>query len=139
STRTAPRFTLFLRGTFGMDREIVRIARSWRNSPKCDRKSQERPRTMSLKPTATTNTSLRHERSSFDTLWQALDYAAKGATGLNFYTAKGDLASILSYAQLQAEAQDVARRLIGLGLERGARVVLVADTDADFVVSFFAT
>lgn len=94
---------------------------------------------MSLKPTSTTNTSLKHERSSFDTLWQALDYAAKGLTGLNFYSAKGDLASVLSYAELQAEAQDVARRLIGLGLERGARVVLVADTDADFVISFFAT
>ncbi|MBI2253837.1 MAG: fatty acyl-AMP ligase [Proteobacteria bacterium] len=94
---------------------------------------------MTLQPTPTTNTSLKHRRSSFDTLWEALDYAAGGATGLNFYTAKGDLANVLSYAELRDRARDVAQRLAGLGLERGSRIVLIADTDPDFVIAFFAT
>ena len=94
---------------------------------------------MTLKPTATTNTSLKHRRSTFETLWEALDYAAGGVTGLNFYTAKGDLANVLTYAELQARARDLAHRFAGLGLERGARIVLIADTDAEFVTAFFAT
>lgn len=94
---------------------------------------------MTLQPTPTTNTSLKHRRSTFDTLWEALDYAASGVTGFNFYTAKGDLANVLSYAELRDKARDAAQRLAGLGLERGARIVLIADTDPDFVVAFFAT
>ncbi|MDY0874288.1 fatty acyl-AMP ligase [Dongia rigui] len=94
---------------------------------------------MTLQATPTTNSSLKHRRSSFDTLWEALDYAAGGATGLNFYTAKGDLATVLSYAELRDRARDMAQRLAGLGLERGSRIVLIADTDPDFVVAFFAT
>jgi fatty-acyl-CoA synthase len=94
---------------------------------------------MTLKPTATTNSSLKHRRSTFETLWEALDYAAGGATGLNFYTAKGDLATVLTYAELRDRARDLAQRFAGIGLERGSRVVLIADTDADFVTAFFAT
>jgi fatty-acyl-CoA synthase len=94
---------------------------------------------MTLKPTATTNSGLKHRRSTFDTLWEALDYAAGGVTGLNFYTAKGELSTVLPYAELRDRARDLAQRFAGLGLERGARVVLVADTDPDFVAAFFAT
>lgn len=94
---------------------------------------------MTLQPTPTTNSSLKHRRSTFDTLWEALDYAAGGVTGFNFYTAKGDLANVLSYAELRDKARDAAQRLAGLGLERGARIVLIADTDPDFVIAFFAT
>ncbi len=47
----------------------------------------------------------------------------------NFYTAKGELATVLSYAELRDRARDAAQRLAGLGLERGSRVVLIADTD----------
>lgn len=94
---------------------------------------------MTLKPTATTNTRLKHRRSDFSTLWEALDYAAGGDTGFNFYTAKGDLANVLTYAELRDRARDLAKRFAGIGLERGSRVVLVADTDSDFVTAFFAT
>ncbi len=94
---------------------------------------------MTLKPTATTNSSLKHRRSTFDTLWEALDYAAGGTTGLNFYTAKGELATVLTYAELRDRARNLAQRFAGMGLERGSRVVLIADTDADFVTAFFAT
>lgn len=94
---------------------------------------------MTLRPTPTTNASLAHRRGDFDTLWQALDYAAQGVTGLNFYTAKGELSHVLAYSELRDRAQELARRFLGLGLERGSRVVLVADTDPDFVAAFFAT
>lgn len=94
---------------------------------------------MNLKPTATTNTHLKHRRSDFSTLWEALDYAARGDTGFNFYTAKGELTTILTYAELRDRALDLAQRFAGIGLERGSRVVLVADTDPEFVTAFFAT
>lgn len=79
---------------------------------------------------------LRH--ADFATLAEALDYAAHGDTGLNFYNGRGKLASTLSYAELQSRALTVARRFRGLGLEPGARVALVADTVPGFMACFFA-
>ncbi|MGH6926667.1 MAG: AMP-binding protein, partial [Dongiaceae bacterium] len=57
---------------------------------------------------------------------------------MNFYSARGDLARILTYAELRDRAIDTARGLVQAGLAPGARVVLVADTDADFTILFFA-
>ncbi len=74
----------------------------------------------------------------FSTLPEALDYAAQGETGYNFYDGRGKLNAVLSYAKLRNEAQALARRLNGLGLERGARMALVADTHPDFIRFFFA-
>jgi fatty-acyl-CoA synthase len=76
--------------------------------------------------------------ADFSTLAEALDYAAQGETGFNFYTGTGKLHSVLPYAKLQEQAQTLARRLHSLGLERGARVALVADTTPDFPRFFFA-
>jgi fatty-acyl-CoA synthase len=74
----------------------------------------------------------------FSTLAEALDYAAKGQTGYNFYNGRGELEVALPYMKLREEAQTIARRLLGLNLERGARVALVADTHPDFMRFFFA-
>jgi fatty-acyl-CoA synthase len=74
----------------------------------------------------------------FATLTEALEYAAQGDTGFNFYTGTGKLCAVLSYESLRSEAQTLARRLLGLGLERGARVAIVADTTPDFHRFFFA-
>jgi fatty-acyl-CoA synthase len=74
----------------------------------------------------------------FTTLAEALEYAARGDTGFNFYTGTGRLYATLSYARLREEALALARRLLGLGLERGARVAVVADTNPDFHRFFFA-
>jgi fatty-acyl-CoA synthase len=79
---------------------------------------------------------LRH--GNFSTLSEALDYAASGDTGCNFYSGRGKLTHVVSYADLQRHAQNLARRLNGLGLPRGARVGLVADTTPDFIRFFFA-
>lgn len=77
-------------------------------------------------------------RGDFQSLTEALDYAAEGRTGFNFYSGKGVLAATLPYSQMRAGARSLARKLLGLGLSRGDRMALVAETDADFVRFFFA-
>jgi fatty-acyl-CoA synthase len=94
---------------------------------------------MTLVPTPTANAGSIEHLCSFDTLWQALDHAASGPAGLNFYTGKGELAQTLCYSELRERARDQAQRLAGLGLERGARMLLVADTCPEFVIAFLAT
>ena len=74
----------------------------------------------------------------FATLVETLEYAAQGDTGFNFYSGKGQLQDVLTYTLLEKKAQAVAGRLLALGLERGARVALIADTDPDFIIFFFA-
>ncbi len=75
---------------------------------------------------------------NFSTLVDALDYAAGGETGYNFYSGRGELYAVLSYTTLRNEAQILAKRLLNLGVDRGSRVALVADTHPDFVRFFFA-
>ena len=74
----------------------------------------------------------------FSTLPEALDYAAQGQTGYNFYDGRGKLSAVLPFSKLRDDARSLAKRLSGLGLERGARVALVAETHPDFVRFFFA-
>jgi fatty-acyl-CoA synthase len=76
-------------------------------------------------------------RADFATLADALDYAASGVTGANFY-AGGKLATALPYRTLRTQALDLARRLATLGLQRGARLAIVAETTPDFLRFFFA-
>jgi fatty-acyl-CoA synthase len=76
--------------------------------------------------------------ADFSTLSEALDYAAQGQTGCNFYDGRGKLYAVLPYIELRKQARSLARRLLGLGLERGARVALVAETQPDFQRFFFA-
>ena len=75
--------------------------------------------------------------ATFDTLSEGLDYAARGVTGFNFYSARGALQHVLSYAELRANALAAARRLLSLGLKRGARVAVIAETGPDFMAVFF--
>ncbi len=91
---------------------------------------------MSLQATPTTSPGLATRRSDFDTICEALDYAAQGETGLNFFSARGDLDRVLTYAELRARARDFGQGLVKLGLAKGDRVLLVADTDPDFMVAF---
>ena len=90
-----------------------------------------------MKPTPTMH-HLTLRLADFENLAEALDYAAKGETGANFYKKNGQLDAVLPYAQLRDEAQTLARRLLSLRLERGARVALVAETHPDFLRFFFA-
>lgn len=92
---------------------------------------------MTLTPTATDNTGLNTRCADFESLCEALEYAAKGDAGFNFYTAKGDLATVLRYHELLDRAHDFARGLVQAGIAKGERMILVADTDPDFMVAFF--
>jgi fatty-acyl-CoA synthase len=91
---------------------------------------------MSLQASPTTSPGLAMRRSDFDTICEALDYAARGETGFNFFTAKGDLAQVLTYRELRERARDFAQGLVRLGLAKGDRVLLIADTEPDFMVAF---
>lgn len=83
--------------------------------------------------------SLSFRAATFSTLTEALDYAAQGETGANFYTRRGGLYASLPYRELQAAAQSLARKMLGLGLQKGDRVALIAKTSPDFLRFFFAT
>ena len=71
-----------------------------------------------MKPTPTEN-KLPFQAGGFATLAEALDYAAMGDTGFNFYSGSGQLQDVLTYLALKKKAQAIARRLLALGLERG--------------------
>ena len=90
-----------------------------------------------LAPTPRTNAGLRQINGPFGTLWEALDYASRGQTGMNFYSSRGVLDHVLPYGELRDRAVRTARRLIGLGLNRGDRVAVVAETAPSFMEVFF--
>lgn len=89
-------------------------------------------------PTPTLHQGLVKRLADFSTIAEALDYAAKGQTGLNFYSGKGVLTEVLPYHRLRDEARLLARRLLGSGLKPGDRVGLLAESDGDFARAFFA-
>ena len=91
-----------------------------------------------IAPTPTTNPTLAFRVDGFETLAAGLDYAARGVTGLNFFSSRGELDTVLSYRELRDRAMDLASRLAGHALVRGDRVAIVAETSADFVTVFFA-
>ena len=76
--------------------------------------------------------------ADFSTLAEALDYAAQGNTGYNYYNGAAKLYATLPYQKLREDALALARRFIGLGASRGSRVAIVADTQPDFMRFFFA-
>jgi len=75
--------------------------------------------------------------ADFATLGEALDYAAQGQRGLNFFDARATLARAYPYAELRRDALDQARRLIAAGVTPGERVALIAETSAEFAAAFF--
>ncbi|MGB6228956.1 MAG: fatty acyl-AMP ligase [Litorimonas sp.] len=78
---------------------------------------------------------LRH--GDFATLTDALDYAATGETGLNYYDGRGALKQRMSYAELREAAMDVAARLVRFA-PKDSRIGLAAVSTADFAVLFMA-
>ena len=84
------------------------------------------------------NTNLPVKIAPYTNLVDALEYAAQGDTGFNFYDGRGHLSAVLPYAELRDEARIIARRLLSLGCERGARVGIIAETEPMFHRFFFA-
>ena len=91
-----------------------------------------------LTKTPTMSRDLPQRLADFQTLADGLDYAAQGVTGFNFYSGRGALESVLPFAELRRRALLTARHLMSTGLKRHDRVAIVAETGADFVVTFFA-
>ena len=72
------------------------------------------------------------------TLTDALDAAATQTTGVNLYGLRGELIQAIPYARLKLQALDLAGRLQAAGFQPGDRIGLVAETSAEFIISFFA-
>ena len=75
--------------------------------------------------------------ADFATLGAALDYAAQGRRGLNFFDARAVLARAYPFADLRRDALADAARLVAAGVAPGDRVTLIAETSAEFVRLFF--
>ncbi len=91
-----------------------------------------------LSRTPRSNRDVPQQLGGFATLAEGLDYAARGVTGFNFYTGRGALDVVLTYSELRSQALSTARKLLSSGLKRLDRVAIVAETGADFMVTFFA-
>lgn len=78
---------------------------------------------------------LRH--GDFATLCDALDYAAKGETGFNYFDGRAKLKAKLSYTELHAKAVEMAKRLVPFA-EKDSRIGIAAVSTPDFAIMFFA-
>jgi fatty-acyl-CoA synthase len=90
-----------------------------------------------LKPTPTMSAGAPLALRQFETLTDALEYAAQGEAGYTFYNLRGEVSEALPYRAVRDEAQALARK-IAARFERGARIALVAETSPDFFRVFFA-
>ena len=95
--------------------------------------------TRELAPPGATPTidTLPRRLADFETLGEALDYAATGKRGLNFHDARGTLTRAYPYSELREDALGAAGRLVALGIKPGDRVALVAETGPEFAACFF--
>ncbi|MGK6320612.1 fatty acyl-AMP ligase [Sphingomonas sp. DT-204] len=94
----------------------------------------EQPAALAATPT---EDALPRRFSDFETLGEALDYAASGRRGLNFHDARGALVRPYPFAELRSDALAQARRLIAAGVQPGDRIALIAETGAEFASLFF--
>ncbi|HEX2762462.1 MAG TPA: fatty acyl-AMP ligase [Allosphingosinicella sp.] len=89
-----------------------------------------------LVPTPTAD-DLPRRFADFDTLGEALDYAARGKRGLNFHDPRAVLTRAYTFAELREDALAAARRLMALGVQPRDRIAIVAETSPEFAALFF--
>lgn len=92
---------------------------------------------LSMSETSSTQ-SIPMRYADFPTLVEALEYAAKGNTGMNFYDRRSQLVAVLKYSKLKRRAMINAQHLLSLNLRKGDRVALIAETSVGFVEAFYA-
>src|SRR5215471_13645338 len=90
-----------------------------------------------MTPLPTRNRQLPLRRAAFRTVPEMLDYAGQGDTGITFYSAKGELLSVLPWREVRERAHVAARKLIGAGFAAGERLLITADTWPGFFDAFF--
>lgn len=91
-----------------------------------------------LRPTPTRDPGLKRRFGDFETFWQAVDYAAKGERGFNFYNGRTQLTCVLTFKELREKALAMTEKLSGLGFEKGDRIAVIADTSPEFAIFFVA-
>ena len=74
----------------------------------------------------------------FRSFAEALDYAAEGNSGVNFFSGKGQIEEVLPYQRLRLQSRQIAQQLIAVGLQTGDRVAIIAESDGDFLRVFAA-
>jgi fatty-acyl-CoA synthase len=89
-----------------------------------------------LVPTPTAD-DLPRRFADFETLGEALDYAASGGRGLNFHDPRGELVRAYPYRELRDDALAAAYRLIAAGVKPEDRIAIVAETSPEFAALFF--
>ncbi|HEX8224287.1 MAG TPA: fatty acyl-AMP ligase [Allosphingosinicella sp.] len=89
-----------------------------------------------LLPTPTAD-ALPRRFADFETLGDALDYAARGVRGLNFHDPRGVLVRAYPYSELRSDALAAARRLIAAGVGPEDRIAIIAETSPEFAALFF--
>jgi fatty-acyl-CoA synthase len=89
-----------------------------------------------LVPTPTED-ALPRRFADFDTLGEALDYAARGTRGLNFHDPRGVLVRAYPFRELREDSLRAARRLVAEGVKRKDRIALIAETGPEFAALFF--
>lgn len=89
-----------------------------------------------MEVTPTLDPSLERRFSDFATLIEAIEYAAKGQRGVNFFNARGDVSESITWKQIRDRAEVIGRKLVGMGFKRGDRVALIAESSANFVCFF---
>jgi fatty-acyl-CoA synthase len=92
----------------------------------------------SVAPATPTVNTIALRRADFASSAEALDYAAQGDTGANFYAGSGKLATVLPYRTLRLQAHALARRLLSLPAARGARVAVIGRDHPGLLRFFFA-
>jgi len=90
----------------------------------------------SIIPTPTLDPSLPRRYSDFDSLVDALEYAAKGVRGCNFYDARGDITDSVTWKEMRDRAETIGRKLVSMGFEKNDRIALIAETSPDFIAFF---
>ena len=70
-----------------------------------------------LSPTVTSD-DVPRRFSDFETLGEALDYAARGQRGLNFHDPRGNLARAYTYAEMRTDALAMAQRMVAYEIGR---------------------
>ncbi len=88
-------------------------------------------------PTPGKNSSLAPKVGGFSTICEALDYAAQGETGYNFFNLRGEATAVLPYSDLREQARTLARKMANR-FERGSRLAVIAETSPEFIVTFYA-
>ena len=89
-----------------------------------------------ITPTPTLNKTLPFKVGGVDSVVEALEYAARGETGYNFFNLRGEVWATVPYSALAQKAKDLAG-VLAHRFERRSRIAIVAETSPEFIITFY--